>query len=425
MALSGKLYTFPENWRAYKVLIAAQYSKAKVEVDKDFNFGETNKQPEFLAKFPLGKVPAFESNEGECIFDSNAIALAVSDDNLSGKDVVSKSKVLQWINFAETELLPPVTQLVFPIMGLMPDDRKTHGISEAGVKRSLSLLNTHLATRTFIVGESITLADITVVCTLLRLYEHVMDAEFRKPYVHLHRWFDTCIHQKEFIAILGQFKICEKRGEFDLKKFKEIQSKMYGESVKEQQKKKGAKKEAQKPKEKPEKTEAPAAPAPAAKPKDPLAILPAGDFNMDDFKRFYSNHDEDKSVPYFWEKFDKANYSIWYSEYKYNEELSKIFMTCNLVGGMFQRLEKMRNNAFASVCVFGQDGDNAISGIWVWRGHELAFPLCDDWQIDYESYSWRKLDADTDETKKLVDQYFKWTGEDSNGKKFNQGKIFK
>jgi len=423
MALSGKLYTFPENWRAYKVLIAAQYSKAKVEVDKDFNFGETNKQPEFLAKFPLGKVPAFESNEGECIFDSNAIALVVSDDNLSGKDVVSKSKVLQWINFAETELLPPVTQLVFPIMGLMPDDKKTHGISEAGVKRSLSLLNTHLATRTFIVGESITLADITVVCTLLRLYEHVMDAEFRKPYVHLHRWFDTCIHQKEFIAVLGQFKICEKRGEFDLKKFKEIQSKMYGESVKEQQKKKGAKKEAQKPKEKPEKTEAPA--APAAKPKDPLAILPAGDFNMDDFKRFYSNHDEDKSVPYFWEKFDKANYSIWYSEYKYNEELSKIFMTCNLVGGMFQRLEKMRNNAFASVCVFGQDGDNAISGIWVWRGHELAFPLCDDWQIDYESYSWRKLDADTDETKKLVDQYFKWTGEDSNGKKFNQGKIFK
>ena len=38
---------------------------------------------------------------------------------------------------------------------------------------------------------------------------------------------------------------------------------------------------------------------------------------MDDWKRFYSNNDEDKSVPYFWEKFDKANYSIWYCEYKY------------------------------------------------------------------------------------------------------------
>merc|ERR1719259_236171 len=32
---------------------------------------------------------------------------------------------------------------------------------------------------------------------------------------------------------------------------------------------------------------------------------------MDDFKRFYSNNDEDKSVPYFWEKFDPEHYSIW------------------------------------------------------------------------------------------------------------------
>ena len=51
--------------------------------------------------------------------------------------------------------------------------------------------------------------------------------------------------------------------------------------------------------------------------------------------------------------------------------------------------------------------------------------LSEDWQIDYESYDWRKLDSNTDETKKLVNQYFKWIGEDSKGRKFNQGKIFK
>merc|ERR1712212_152017 len=179
--------------------------------------------------------------------------------------------------------------------------------------------------------------------------------------------------------------------------------------------KKEAKKEA--PKEE-------AAP-PAPKPKDPLDALPAGSFNMDDFRRFYSNNDEDKSVPYFWEKFDKENYSIWFGEYSFKEDLSKIFMTCNLVGGMFQRLEKLRKNAFASVCVFGENDANAISGIWVWRGHELCFPLNEDWTVDYESYDWKKLDADAPETKKLVDQYFKWTGEDSKGRKFNQGKIFK
>merc|ERR1711962_1832658 len=103
----------------------------------------------------------------------------------------------------------------------------------------------------------------------------------------------------------------------------------------------------------------------------------------------------------------------------------KIFMTCNLIGGMFQRVDKLRKNAFASVGVFGEDGNNNTSGIWVWRGHELCFPLNEDWTVDYESYDWKKLDADAPETRKLVDQYFKWIGEDNKGRKFNQGKIFK
>ena len=75
--------------------------------------------------------------------------------------------------------------------------------------------------------------------------------------------------------------------------------------------------------------------------------------------------------------------------YLCNDELSKVFMTCNLVGDMFQRLEKLRKNAFASVCVIAEDGNNSISGVWVCRAHELAFPLSDDWQIDYESYEWK------------------------------------
>lgn len=54
---------------------------------------------------------------------------------------------------------------------------------------------------------------------------------------------------------------------------------------------------------------------------------------MDDFKRCYSNEDEAVSIPYFWEKFDPENYSIWYGEYKFPEELAKVFMSCNLITG--------------------------------------------------------------------------------------------
>jgi len=161
------------------------------------------------------------------------------------------------------------------------------------------------------------------------------------------------------------------------------------------------------------------------KKKDPLDELPAGKFNMEEWKRFYSNHDEDESIKWFWEHFDTENYSIWKGDYKYNDELAMVFMSCNLIGGMFQRLEKMKKNAFASCCLFGENNNSSISGIWIWRGQNLAFDMSEDWQIDYASYDWKKLDAGSDSTKQLVHDYFKWEGEDDQGRKFNQGKILK
>ena len=44
---------------------------------------------------------------------------------------------------------------------------------------------------------------------------------------------------------------------------------------------------------------------------------------------------------------------------------------------MFQRLDKLRKNAFSSVCLFGENNNSTISGIWVWKGHDLVFELSD------------------------------------------------
>lgn len=146
---------------------------------------------------------------------------------------------------------------------------------------------------------------------------------------------------------------------------------------------------------------------------------------MDEFKRTYSNNDTATvAIPYFWQHFEKDFYSIWYCEYKYADELTQVFMTSNLIGGMFQRIEKLRKNAFASMCVFGEANNNTIAGVWFWKGQELVFPLCPDWTTDYESYEWKKLNPDDENDKKLVNNFFLWEGE-VKGKKFNCGKIFK
>ena len=111
---------------------------------------------------------------------------------------------------------------------------------------------------------------------------------------------------------------------------------------------------------------------------DPFAEMPKPSLNMDEFKRVYSNEDTaEKAIPYFWKNYDNENCSIWFCEYKYPAELTKVFMTSNLIGGFFQRLDKLRKNAFGSMCVFGEDNNNTITGIWFWRGKELVFEVSD------------------------------------------------
>jgi len=428
---AGTLYTYPENFRAYKALIAAQYSGAKVKVVSEppaFKFGETNKTEEFLKKFPLGKVPAFESDDGVKLFESNAIAYYVSNDALRGANPKDSAYVQQWVSFADNEILPASCTWVFPCLGIMQYNKQNTERAKEDIKKVLGLLNSHLETRTYLVGERISLADIAVTCNLLLLYKNVLEPSFRDTYINTNRWFNTMVNQPQVKAVVGEVTLCEKMAQFDAKKYAELHG---GSGKKETAKKdkkpqapKQEKKKEEKPKPKPATEEE--EDMPAEKPsKDPFAHLPKGTLNMDEWKKTYSNSDTAKvALPYFWEHFDKENFSIWHCEYKYPTELTQIFMSCNLMGGMMQRLDRMRKHSFGSMILFGENNNSTISGVWFWRGHDLAFELSPDLQIDYDSYEWKKLDPDSEETKKMITEYFMWEG-DFGGKKFNQGKIFK
>ncbi len=84
-------------------------------------------------------------------------------------------------------------------------------------------------------------------------------------------------------------------------------------------------------------------------------MLPPSSLNLDDWKRFYSNNDtRPNAINWFWEHFDPEGYSIWRVDYKYNDELTKVFMSSNLIGGFFNRLERARKYAFGSLVVLGE-----------------------------------------------------------------------
>jgi Elongation factor 1 gamma, conserved domain len=68
------------------------------------------------------------------------------------------------------------------------------------------------------------------------------------------------------------------------------------------------------------------------KAKNPLDDLPKSSFNLEEWKRVYSNQDTRKeALPWFFKNFDHEGFSVWRFDFKYNEELTQIFMSANQV----------------------------------------------------------------------------------------------
>merc|ERR1712042_59483 len=261
--VSGTLYTYPGNYRAQKVQIAAAYGGANVKVAPNFEFGVTNATDEFLAKFPMGKVPAFEEDStGVCLSEANAIAHFVSNETLRGTNPVDQALVLQYIEFAENEILPSACTWVYPTLGLKQYNKQDTEKAQAHLKKCLTMLNGFLETRTFLVGERITLADIAMACNMLMLYAQVFDPKFREPFGNVNRWFLTCINQPNFKSVLGEFTLCEKMATFDNKRYQELHPKQQNAKEPKQPKQQKAKEEKSREEN----------PAPAAEPAKPKKV---------------------------------------------------------------------------------------------------------------------------------------------------------
>jgi len=179
--------------------------------------GQTNRTPDFLSKFPLGKVPAFEATDGTCLFESDAITQYIAEsgpaaEQLIGATPAERSTIRQWICFAQGEILDPVTQLALWRLNIRPYDAKTEQTNLERLERSLTCLETYLQGRTwFAGGDKLSLADITVASALVWGFSMAIDAEMRPKYPTVISWYERTLESKGVKEAFGEKKYVEKR----------------------------------------------------------------------------------------------------------------------------------------------------------------------------------------------------------------------
>ena len=407
--MSTSLYVDSGNFRAFKILIAAEYNGMSIEVP-EFKASDA-KSPAFLAKSPMGRVPVLETPAG-CITQSNAIARYVAGSNkttgLTGATYYDQAKVDSWMDFSVSEIETNATVWFYPAFGYMAVNADAIALAKKNLSAALAVLDAHLADKTYLVGESVTMADIAVVSALVYPFKFVADAAYRKPFGNVMRWFDLCVHQPQFQAVVGDVVLA---------KTELVAGAAPIATAGKKDNKKDNKKE-KAPKEKKEKAPKEEEVVEEEKPKPkvvhPFKIMDQekpSSFNMDTWKKVYSNcNTYEEAMDTFWETHDPAGYTLFRGDYMHDHEHTRLFMTSNLIAGFIQRTEEIRKWLFGTMTIRGDEakGTTKITAYYLIRGDSIQ-PLidCND---DAAQYTWTKVETPpTAEVKQTVMDY--WTSE--------------
>jgi glutathione S-transferase len=164
------------------------------------------KTPEFLAINPSGKVPAIDDN-GFGLWESMAINLYLAKKHASPllpKDLQGEALVLQWTFWVMSEIERPLLVVLLQRAPLPTDPQLLKGFRERNptlspelektsieaLQKPLAFFNNHLATRTFILGDNFTLADLNVASVAVWASRAKLDMT---AFPHVQQWLARCL----------------------------------------------------------------------------------------------------------------------------------------------------------------------------------------------------------------------------------------
>jgi glutathione S-transferase len=192
--VSMKLYQHPSSTNARRArLTAAVLGIPLDEVLVDLGKGE-HKRPEYLALNPNGAVPTLV--DGDFVLtESRAIMQYLAskrpDSGLFPEDESARFQVIRWQFWDATHFSPAVGTVFFEkilkrVFGLGDPDAGRIAEGLANHRRFMGVLDGHLSNRTYVVGEALTLADLTLATSLM--YEKALELPVAE-FANVRDWF--------------------------------------------------------------------------------------------------------------------------------------------------------------------------------------------------------------------------------------------
>lgn len=188
--MTVQLYCFGESGNAYKVALALTLSDMDwAPVFVDFFNGAT-RTPEFRARNEMGEVPVLV--DGEVTLTQSGVMLdyiSTKTSKLGGRSATERREVLRWLFWDNHKLSTQVGTVRF-LANFLPEAKRPEGVIpflQGRLKAAYGVLNDHLAARDWIVGDQVTIADLS--CCGYLYYPEPFGFD-RADWPHIDRWLD-------------------------------------------------------------------------------------------------------------------------------------------------------------------------------------------------------------------------------------------
>lgn len=198
-----RLYDYYESGNCYKVrLLLAQLGTPFERVHLDILKGET-RTPAFLAKNRNGRVPLVEWPDGRRLAESNAILWHLAEGSpMLPDDAWKRAQILQWLFFEQYSHEPNVAVVRFwHFAGLVEPNRAALPDKLERGYRALAVMEDHLESSAYFVGDRYTIADIA-----LYAYTHVAhEGDFDlSRFPAIRRWLDRVAEEPGHVKITDE-----------------------------------------------------------------------------------------------------------------------------------------------------------------------------------------------------------------------------
>lgn len=162
--MTAKLYCFGESGNAYKCALALTLTKMEWEpIFVDFFNGEA-RSPAFRDINEMGEVPVLI--DGDTTLTQSGVILdyiSSKTGKLGGKSAAERREVLRWLFWDNHKLSTQIGTARY-LMNFVPEAKRPEGVVpflQGRLKAAYTVLDAHLASRSWVAGPAMTIADLS------------------------------------------------------------------------------------------------------------------------------------------------------------------------------------------------------------------------------------------------------------------------